>query len=67
MIITSAAYADLKSCLTSHAWASVLYEAPDAWAHKAIINIACSGRVSSDRTIAEYTAKIWNAKPSPVA
>jgi starch phosphorylase len=33
---------------------------PDAWARKAIINIACSGKFSSDCTIAEYAAPIWN-------
>jgi starch phosphorylase len=43
-----------------------LYADPDAWAHKAIINAACSGKFSSDRTIAEYAAGIWNATPCPV-
>ena len=33
---------------------------------KAIINVACSGKFSSDRTIAEYAAGIWNAVPCPV-
>ena len=58
--------ADLNSYLTIQAQASALYADPDAWAHKAIINVACSGRFSSDRTIAEYTAEIWHAKPCPV-
>ena len=34
--------------------------------HKAIINVAGSGRFSSDRTIAEYAADIWHATPCPV-
>src|SRR4029450_1719557 len=38
---------------------------PDAWARKAILNVASSGRFSSDRTIAEYAADIWNVKPCP--
>ena len=58
--------ADLNSYLTTQAQASALYGDPDAWAHKAIINVACSGRFSSDRTIAEYAAEIWKAKPCPV-
>ena len=33
---------------------------------KAIINVACSGKFSSDRTITEYANEIWGLKPSPV-
>ena len=43
-----------------------LYLDPDAWACKAILNVGCSGKFSSDRTIAEYAADIWNVKPCPV-
>jgi glucan phosphorylase len=37
------------------------------WARKAILNVAGSGKISSDRTIAEYAVGIWNAKPCPVS
>jgi len=43
-----------------------LYAEPHAWARKAILNVASSGKFSSDRTIAEYAAEIWNAKPCRV-
>ena len=43
-----------------------LYNDSKGWAHKAILNIASSGKFSSDRTIAEYAAGIWNVKPCPV-
>jgi glucan phosphorylase len=43
-----------------------LYADADGWARKAILNIAGSGKFSSDRTIAEYAAAIWDAKPCPV-
>jgi starch phosphorylase len=58
--------ADLKSYLDADQRLCKLYAEPDAWARKAILNIAGSGKFSSDRTIAQYAAEIWNAKPCPV-
>jgi hypothetical protein len=43
-----------------------LYADPDAWDRKAILNLARSGKFSSDRTIAEYAKDIWNVEPCPV-
>ena len=43
-----------------------LYADSAGWARKAILNIAGSGKFSSDRTIGEYAANIWNVKPCPV-
>ena len=43
-----------------------LYADQAAWARKAILNVASSGKFSSDRTIAEYAADIWNVEPCPV-
>ena len=43
-----------------------LYQQPDDWAHKVILNIAASGIFSSDRTISEYAKEIWRAQPCPV-
>ena len=37
---------------------------PIAWTKKSILNIAGSGRFSSDRTISEYAREIWNVQPS---
>jgi glycogen phosphorylase len=58
--------ADLKSYLETDQRLLNLYANPDAWARKAILNVAASGRFSSDRTIAEYAGDIWNVKPCPV-
>jgi glycogen phosphorylase len=58
--------ADLKSYLEADQRLRELYADPDAWAHKAILNVAGSGKFSSDRTIAEYATDIWKVKPCPV-
>jgi starch phosphorylase len=58
--------ADLKSYVKAQELVGALYADADAWARTAIINIATSGKFSSDRTIAEYAAEIWNATPCPV-
>jgi glycogen phosphorylase len=58
--------ADLTSYAQAQQEVGKLYADPDAWTRKAIINVACSGKFSSDRTIAEYAAEIWNALPCPV-
>jgi starch phosphorylase len=52
--------ADLKSYGEAHMRAGELYSNEEAWTRKAILNIAASGRFSSDRTIAEYASDIWH-------
>jgi starch phosphorylase len=59
--------ADLRSYLDADQRLVELYGDPDAWARKAVLNVAGSGKFSSDRTIAEYAASIWNAVPCPVS
>jgi glycogen phosphorylase len=58
--------ADLKSYLEADQRLLNLYADPDAWARKAILNVAGSGKFSSDRTIREYATEIWKVKPCPV-
>jgi starch phosphorylase len=58
--------ADLKSYLAADQRLCELYADGDGWARKAILNVAGSGKFSSDRTIAQYASEIWNAKPCPV-
>jgi starch phosphorylase len=58
--------ADLAAYAQAQQRLGELYADPEAWARKAIINVACSGKFSSDRTIAEYAANIWNAVPCPM-
>jgi starch phosphorylase len=58
--------ADLTSYLDADQRLRALYADPDAWARKAILNVAGSGKFSSDRTIAEYASGIWGVKACPV-
>jgi starch phosphorylase len=58
--------ADLKSYLEADQRMVTLYADADGWTRKAILNVAGSGKFSSDRTIAEYATGIWNVKPCPV-
>ena len=58
--------ADLKSYLEADQKLTALYADRDAWARKAILNVASCGKFSSDHTIAQYAAEIWQAKPCPV-
>jgi starch phosphorylase len=59
--------ADLQSYLEADERARERYANPHDWARTAILNIAGSGKFSSDRTIAEYAAQIWNVQPCPIA
>jgi len=58
--------ADLASYLEADGKLRALYAEPEAWARKAILNVASSGKFSSDRTIAEYAGDIWHVKACPV-
>ena len=58
--------ADFRSYLEADERLVALYARPDDWTRKAILNIASSGKFSSDRTIQEYATNIWEAKPCPV-
>jgi starch phosphorylase len=58
--------ADLTAYLAADRRLVDLYADPEAWSRMVIANISASGRFSSDRTIAEYAADIWDLKPCPI-
>lgn len=51
-------YIDCQSDITS------AYSDIDHWLRMSIINVARTGKFSSDRSIVEYAAKIWKVAPS---
>ena len=58
--------ADLASYAHAQEQLGKQYQDQEVWTRRAIINVACTGRFSSDRTISEYASEIWNAQPCPV-
>ena len=58
--------ADLQAYLQSDQQLVELYANKVGWSHNAILNVASSGKFSSDRTIGQYAAEIWDAKPCPI-
>jgi starch phosphorylase len=58
--------ADLSPYLEADRRVCALYADPEAWARTAILNVASAGTFSSDRTIAEYAAEIWNVVPCQI-
>ena len=58
--------ADLKAYLAADHALTNVYCNQDEWVYKAVLNIASSGKFSSDRTVSEYAADIWKLSPCPV-
>ncbi len=52
--------ADLPAFIEAQDRVEALYRKPKAWGKAAVMNTACSGKFSSDRTIAEYAKDIWH-------
>ena len=55
--------ADFQSYLDAQAEVDSLYRNETKWSKKALLNIARSGKFSSDRTIMEYAKDIWRIEP----
>ena len=58
--------ADLTSYMDADSRVEALYRDPEEWTRRAILNVASSGKFSSDRTINEYATEIWNVDRCPV-
>ncbi|MCD9453818.1 glycogen phosphorylase [Klebsiella pneumoniae] len=55
--------ADYRSYVDCQDRVDELYQNPEEWAYKAMLNIANMGYFSSDRTIQEYAKYIWHIDP----
>jgi starch phosphorylase len=51
---------DFRSYAEAQKKIEAFYRDEDAWAKAAILNVACSGKFTSDRTIQEYVDDIWH-------
>ena len=58
--------ADLRPYIETQDRVDDLYRDPEEWTRKSILNVAHSGRFSSDRTIGEYARDIWHVAPCPI-
>ena len=51
---------DFKSYAEAQKRVEAAYRDEDNWAKSAILNVACSGKFTSDRTIQQYVDEIWH-------
>ena len=51
---------DFKSYAEAQKKVEAAYRDEKGWARSAILNVACSGKFTSDRTIQEYVDEIWH-------
>ncbi|KAH7972642.1 hypothetical protein HPB52_014422 [Rhipicephalus sanguineus] len=56
--------ADFESYMKCQEKVSAMYMKPEEWAKMSLLNIASSGKFSSDRTICEYARDIWGVEPT---
>jgi starch phosphorylase len=55
--------ADFRGFVDAQQRAEEAYRNEDAWTRMSILNTACSGRFSTDRTMRDYNDDIWHLEP----
>jgi len=59
-------FADFQSYLETQELVNTVYQDPTQWSRMSILNVARSGKFSSDRTICEYAQDIWRVSRVPI-
>jgi starch phosphorylase len=59
--------AELPAYAHAHEEIEAAWQDREGWTRKAVLNVACSGKFSSDRAIAEYAQEIWGLRAVPMA
>jgi starch phosphorylase len=57
-------FADYQAYIDCQGRVGAAYRDPEAWSRMSILNVARTGKFSSDRSIREYCEKIWGASPT---
>jgi starch phosphorylase len=56
--------ADYASYIACQERVDMLYRNEDEWVRRAILNVAGTGKFSSDQAILNYPGAVWNIKPA---
>lgn len=59
--------ADFESYIATQQAVSEAYRDQNRWTKMSILNVANSGKFSTDRTIRQYAEEIWNVTPVPIS
>ena len=57
--------ADFRSYLEAQQQVDIAYRDQENWVRMSILNTACSGKFSTDRTMRDYNRDIWKLEPPP--
>jgi len=58
--------ADFRSFVDAQKRVATAYQDREQWTRMSIMNTACSGKFSTDRTISDYNEEIWHLKAMPI-